>query len=255
MLFRILMILAVADSTLRADVNFTRDVRPILSNHCFQCHGPDDDTREADLRLDTQAGIDAIVDRADIDASEILQRIHSDDEDLAMPPAAANKPLSDEQKKILTDWVRAGAPWKQHWAFVAPKKSDVPRSSSPWPRNEIDSFLMERMNAAGLQPAAEADPYTQVCRLYLDLTGLPPTPEDADQWVERVWPGADIRQPPESWRAPCDESEWQSLIDELLSSSAYAERWARRWLDLARYSDTNGYEKDRTVRSGRTATG
>jgi len=223
-----------------ATPDFARDVRPVLSNHCFQCHGPDDDSREAGLRLDTQEGVESVLNRKDLRLSSLIERIHADDEDIVMPPTESNKPLSREQKELLRDWVISGGEWTQHWAFIPPERKSPP-GTSDWGRNEIDAFALQRMEAVGLKPAPEADPYTLIRRLYLDLIGLPPTPAQADQWKARIWSDAD-----DAGRSGAiDETQWQALVTELLGASAWGERWARRWLDLARYADTNGYEKDR----------
>ena len=218
--------------------DFNREVRPILANHCFKCHGPDEQNRMAGLRLDIYAG--AIAKLADgsravllgaLRTSELLKRIAAHD-DLQMPPTAVNKPLSDAQKQILTRWVLSGAKYEAHWAFVAPKQAPLPAvapiSGSKWQRNPIDYFTLAAMQKAGLKPAPEAERYTLVRRVYLDLIGLPPTPEQADAFAGDKRPDA-----------------YERLVDSLLQSPHYGERWARRWLDLARYSDTNGYEKDR----------
>ena len=216
--------------------DFTRDVRPILSEHCFKCHGPDDAARQAKLRLDLR---DAALSKSESgsvpvvpgkpDASEVVRRILSHDPDEMMPPPAANKPLSEQKKKILRDWIAAGAPYKAHWAFVPPRQAPPPLVHDlAWPRNAIDRFVLARLEAAGLRPAPEADRYTLVRRVSLDLIGLPPTPEEADAFVQDTAPDA-----------------YERLVDRLLASPHYGERWGRRWLDLARYADTNGYEKDR----------
>lgn len=216
--------------------DFTRDVRPILSEHCFKCHGPDDAARQAKLRLDLrdaavaklQSGSAPIV-PGKPDASELVRRILSHDPDEMMPPPTANKPLNEEKKRILRDWIATGAPYQAHWAFVPPKQA-VPSlvSDSAWPRNPIDRFILARLVSAGLKPAPEADRYTLVRRVSLDLIGLPPTPEEADAFFNDRMPDA-----------------YERLVDRLLASPHYGERWGRRWLDLARYADTNGYEKDR----------
>ncbi|MEZ6060881.1 MAG: DUF1549 domain-containing protein [Planctomycetaceae bacterium] len=238
--FAVLVLTALASHSAAADdpVDFTRDVRPILSNACFHCHGPDEKTREADLRVDTRAGlfderdgVRAVV-PGNIEASELVSRILSDDPDLAMPPSTSKKSLTDEQRQTLVRWVKQGAPWEQHWAFIPPVKADLPPvSNEAWCRNEIDRFVLARIEAAGLEPSPEADPYALVRRIYLDLIGLPPTPDEADQWVQELQ-----RE---------NETAWQRLVQHLLDSPHYGERWARRWLDLARYADSNGYEKDR----------
>ncbi len=214
--------------------DFNREVRPILANHCFQCHGPDERNRLAGLRLDSYSA--AIAKLADgnhavlpgaLNKSEMLARIAAHDE-MQMPPLAANKPLTDAQKQIITRWVLSGAKYEPHWAFIPPKQAPLPVSQTKWARNPIDNFTFAAMQKAGLKPAPEADKYTLVRRVYLDLIGLPPTPAQADAFARDKRPDA-----------------YERLVDSLLASPHYGERWARPWLDLARYSDTNGYEKDR----------
>ena len=202
-------------------VDFQRDVRPILANHCFKCHGPDDKARKAKLRLDVRPEQDVL--------KEILLRIDHADVEERMPPAAAKKPLSATQKKVLRDWVNEGAVYTEHWAFIAPKKPDRPKvKQADWPRNDIDSFILARMESDGQRPSAEADRYRLIRRLSLDLIGLPPTPEEVQAFIKDKRPDA-----------------YERLVDRLLASPHYGERWAQPWLDLARYADTNGYEKDR----------
>ena len=216
--------------------DFNREVRPILSNYCFKCHGPDDKSRKAKLRLDVReealkpakSGAHAIV-PGKVDESELLTRIFSQDEEEAMPPAATKKELTDAQRDVLKRWIETGAKYDAHWAFVAPKQAAIPGNAGG---NPIDAFVRARLEKQGLAPSPEADPYTLCRRLYLDLIGLPPTPEEADAFVQ-----AAIRNP---------QSAIETLVDNLLASPKYGERWARRWLDLARYADSNGYEKDRT---------
>ncbi|MDG2128679.1 MAG: PSD1 and planctomycete cytochrome C domain-containing protein [Fuerstiella sp.] len=231
----------VVAQDVRESVDFTRDVRPILSNACFHCHGPDEDTREAELRLDQRDGLFehrdeyTIVNPGDHSGSELIRRILSHDPDEVMPPADSTKSLTEQQKRILVRWVEQGAEWKEHWAFVPPTRSVVPDVSRPeWCRNEIDRFTLAQMDRAGLTPSGEAAPYTLIRRLYLDLIGLPPTPQEAEAWAEKIWHSNGT-----------DEAAYQTLVDHLLHSPHYGERAARRWLDLARYADTNGYEKDR----------
>lgn len=215
--------------------DFNREVRPILSQHCFKCHGPDDGQRQAQLRLDSRAGAIAKLPSGNhaifpghLPQSALLKRIQSAGPD-AMPPAYANKPLSAKETQILQRWALAGAEYRPHWAFVPPKQLPLPKvKQTNWPRNPIDNFVLARMEKAGLRPSPSADRYTLVRRVYLDLIGLPPTPEQADAFIRDRRPDAYAR-----------------LVDGLLASPHYGERWARRWLDLARYSDTNGYEKDR----------
>jgi hypothetical protein len=216
-------------------VDFNRDVRPILSGHCFKCHGPDDKQRQAGLRLDSReaavgllrSGKRAIVAHKP-EQSELVHRILAPGP-AQMPPVTANKPLTDRDKWILRKWVADGAKYEQHWAFVAPIRAPLRKVKlASWPRNPIDYFTLARMEAAGLKPSPEADRYTLIRRLYLDLIGIPPTPEQADAFVKDSRPDA-----------------YEKLVDSLLASPHYGERWARRWLDLARYADTNGFEKDR----------
>jgi hypothetical protein len=217
-------------------VDFSRDVRPILSRHCFKCHGPDDKARKAKLRLDvrdaataqTKGGQRPIV-PGKPDESELVRRISSADETEVMPPPATKNPLSVAQQQLLRQWIAEGAEYQPHWAFVPPRQEPLPPvRQTDWPRNAIDYFVLGRLEAAGLRPAPPADRYTLVRRLYLDLIGLPPTPEEADAFVQDPAPDA-----------------YERIVDGLLASPHYGERWARRWLDLAHYADTNGYEKDR----------
>jgi hypothetical protein len=231
-----LMALASCFSAEGPKIDFTRDVRPILANHCFKCHGPDEGARKAKLRLDVRAeatkpaksGEPAII-PGQPETSELVARIFTKVEDDMMPPASAKHPLSEAQKEVLKRWIAEGAEYKTHWAFVAPKQAPLPTvRNKVWPRNAIDHFVLSRLEKEGLEPSPVADKYTLVRRVYLDLTGLPPTPQQADAFVNDTSPEA-----------------YERLVDKLLASSAYGERWARRWLDLARYADTNGYEKDR----------
>jgi hypothetical protein len=215
---------------------FNTEVRPILARHCFKCHGPDDKARKAQLRLDQRDAAlrggrskqPALV-PGHPEQSELIRRIFAEDESEIMPPPQTKNPLSEEDKQILKRWIADGAEYRQHWAFVPPQQAPLPKvKQTSWPRNPIDYFILARLEAEGLKPSPEADRYTLVRRLYLDLIGLPPTPEEAEAFVNDK--SADA---------------YEKLIDRLLASPHYGERWARRWLDLARYADTNGYEKDR----------
>ena len=217
--------------------DFNREARPILANRCFKCHGPDDKQRAAGLRLDTATGAYArlasgrrAIDAAHPDKSEILERIATHAGAAQMPPVSANKPLSDAERRILVAWAAAGGRYEPHWAFVAPKQvAALPTvRRKGWTRNPIDFFVLARLEKANLTPEAEADRCTLIRRVSLDLTGIPPTPEEADAFVRDARPDA-----------------YERLVDRLLASPHYGERWARPWLDLARYADTNGYEKDR----------
>jgi hypothetical protein len=205
--------------------DFARDVRPILANHCFKCHGPDAKARKAKLRLDTRDGAAAALGKPG--DSEVLTRVLSKDDDAVMPPPHAKKPLTEKQIQTLKDWIAAGAEYQQHWAFVPPRKPEV-RGQKSEVRNPIDHFVRERLAKEGLTPSPAADKYTLIRRVSLDLVGLPPTPAEVDAFIKDDSPQA-----------------YEKLVDRLLTSPHYGERWARKWLDLARYADTNGYEKDR----------
>jgi Protein of unknown function (DUF1553)/Protein of unknown function (DUF1549)/Planctomycete cytochrome C len=215
---------------------FSSAVRPILARHCFKCHGPDVKTRKASLRLDvrseavkpTKSGTRAIVPGRPED-SEIVSRIFAEADDELMPPPEAKLPLKDEEKQVLKRWIADGAGYTAHWSFVAPRPASLPEvRQTEWPRNAIDAFVLARLEREGLTPSPRADRSTLIRRLSLDLIGLPPTPEEVDAFVGDESPDA-----------------YEALVDRLLASPHYGERWARRWLDLARYADTNGYEKDR----------
>jgi hypothetical protein len=212
-------------------VQFNRDVRPILAQHCFKCHGMDEHGRKGDLRLDLReaalgkgkSGETAIV-PGKPDQSEIIHRILSEDPEEIMPPPSTKTVLPANAKAILKAWIEQGADYQPHWAYSAPKRP-TPPTLAPHP---IDALIRERLNQEGLTPSPEADKLTLIRRLSLDLIGLPPTPAEADAFLNDPAPDA-----------------YDRLVDSLLASPRYGERWARRWLDLARYADTNGFEKDR----------
>ncbi len=216
-------------------VDFNRDVRPILSENCFKCHGFDPKARDSGRRLDTREGalketdgVRAIV-PGELKGSDLHVRIHSTDKDDQMPPPKSGKKITTRQMAILDRWIEQGAPYDMHWAFKRPVSPVIPATKDvSWPRNAIDRFVLARLETEGLAPSPEADGYNLVRRLFLDLIGLPPSPEEADAFVTDASPDA-----------------YEKLVDRLLASPHYGERWARRWLDLARYADTNGYEKDR----------
>lgn len=216
-------------------VDFTRDIRPILSANCFACHGPDDKARKGDLRLDTSAG--ATLERNGTQAivpgkpesSELVSRINSTDPELLMPPPKAGHVLTPAQRDLLTRWIKAGGQYDQHWSFKTLTRPAVPPVKAPPEgiRNPIDAFVQARLEKAGLKPEPEADRLTLIRRVSLDLIGLPPTPAEADAFVKDASPNA-----------------YEKVVDRLLQSKRYGEHWARMWLDLARYADTKGYEKD-----------
>ena len=217
--------------------DYGQDVRPILSQFCFKCHGPDEAKREAGMRLDLReeairtagSGERPIV-PGEPGASELIRRLHSADPDQRMPPASTKMQLSEAQKETLRKWIASGATYKPHWSFVAPQRPSVPPVQNPsWSRSPIDRFILAKLESENLSPSEEADRYTIVRRVFLDLIGLPPSPDEADEFVNDRSPDA-----------------YERLVDRLLASPHYGERWGRRWLDLARYADTNGYEKDRS---------
>src|SRR5262245_37529377 len=211
-------------------VDFNRDVRPILSNKCFACHGPDDKARKADLRLDNRDA--AIKKEAFVpgkpDESELVRRITSTEPSEAMPPAKSGKKLSKAEIGILTHWVKDGAKYAKHWAYVAPVRPELPAvKDASWVKTPIDRFILARLEKEGLKPTPEADRYALARRLALDLTGLPPTPAEAEAFAKDPSPDAYAR-----------------YVDLLLDKPAYGEHWARMWLDLARYADSAGYADD-----------
>jgi hypothetical protein len=205
-------------------IDFNRDVRPILSNNCFACHGPDEKVRKGDLRLDTRAGAiaNAVV-PGKPEASSFIERITSKDTDTAMPPAKFGKKLTAKEVEILTQWVKESAPYAVHWAYAKPVRPEVPKGAN----HPVDAFIRERLQREKLAPLPEADKYSLIRRVALDLTGLPPTPAEVDAFIK-------------------DESKdaYEKLVDRLLAKPAYGEHQARLWLDLARYADSAGYADD-----------
>lgn len=227
--------MAHADDSLPVRVEFNRDIRPILSDMCFQCHGPDQSQRHSELRLDTEAGsLQQLADgRSAIvpgkpDGSELLRRVRSDDPELVMPPPEVERRLSSRQIELLTRWIQQGAEWEHHWSFVPPVQATPPAvSAAAWPKSPIDSFLLSRLDAENLRPSPEADRLTLLRRVTLDLTGLPPSPEDVKNFLADPSPDA-----------------FERVVDRLLASPRYGERMAIRWLNAARYADTSGYQSD-----------
>lgn len=215
-------------------VQFNRDIRPILSTSCLNCHGPDEGGREADLRLDLRdaatgelGGTIAIVPGAP-DESPLIERVDTDDEDLRMPPAESGSSLSAEERGLLRRWIKQGATYEEHWSFVAPDRSPIPDvSDSEWPRRTLDYFVLARLDEEGLSPTVEANRRTLIRRVALALTGLPPTPEEVNHFLADQSVEAD-----------------ETMVDHYLASNAFGERWAAVWLDLARYADSAGYAQD-----------
>ncbi len=217
-------------------VRFNRDVRPILSEHCFACHGPDKATRMTSLRLDSEETLSAVasnrrklVEPGKPEHSELYARISNTEPTRRMPPAAfGHDPLPARDVDTIRRWIEGGAEWQGHWAFVAPERPEVPRDRRPgWPINAIDSFILRRLNREGMVPSAGASRETLIRRLSLDLTGSPPELAEVDAFL-----------------ADTSKHAYETLVDRLLSSPSYGERMAIRWLDAARYADTNGYQTD-----------
>lgn len=233
-------VLYVFTSTCSAQqIEFNRDIRPILSDRCFQCHGPDDKKREADLRLDLEAtakkdlgGYQAIVSGAPED-SLLIERIFATDPDEVMPPESSGKSLSDREKELLKKWIEQGAGFQKHWSFQKLNRQPQPVvQRKAWPNNEIDYYILSQLESQGFDVSARAEKRVLIRRLYLDLIGVLPSPEQVDSFV-----------------GDKSDDAYEKLVDRLLASKHFGERMGRHWLDLARYADSNGYANDglRTV--------
>ena len=220
----------VAIAQANIEVSFNRDIRPILAKHCWACHGPDEESRQADLRLDNyESAAHSAINVNDPASSELIKRVLSQVADEVMPPPESGPPLSASQIELLKKWIASGAKFETHWAFAPPVRPMIPAvKQSNWAKRPIDQFVLARIEAAGLTPSAPADRATLLRRVYLDLIGLPPSPAQVSAFVESD-----------------QENGFQQIVDELLARPEFGEKWGRAWLDLARYSDTNGYEKDR----------
>jgi len=230
-----LVIIATALSVAAAPLSFNRDIRPILSNNCYQCHGPDSAARKANLRLDREvdsraelkSGSAALV-PGNLDDSELIYRITTTDADEKMPPADSHRTLTPKQIETLKQWVKQGAKYEKHWAFIPPQALPLPKvKQADWPANGIDHFVLARLEAEGLKPAPPADKATLLRRVSFDLIGLPPTLTELDAFLADKSPKA-----------------FEKAIDRLFASPRYGEHMARYWLDAARYADTNGYQYD-----------
>ncbi len=212
-------------------VDFSRQIRPILSSHCFVCHGPDEQKRESDLRLDqAESTLESVVVPGNVDDSELHQRIRSNDPDMQMPPANSKGGLSESEKDLLDRWIAQGAKYDAHWSLIPPRRRPLPKVSSAtgrWVRNGIDHFVAAGLKEHGLRPSPEASPEQLVRRVTLDLTGLPPTIQQVDRFLADASPGA-----------------YGRLVDRLLASQQYGERMALVWMDAARYADSGGYQAD-----------
>ena len=217
-------------------ISFNRDVLPILANHCFACHGPDAEQRQADLRLDLEAAAKADRDGSFVihgtrpSDSLLLTRIQEEDAELQMPPPQFQKPLTDQQKATLRQWIKEGANWDSHWAFKTLRKPDVPKITEGQLSNDIDRFLVAQLMQSGIEitQSEAADKVTLIRRLSFDLRGIPPTLEEVTAFVSQG-------------------QSYESMIEAFLASSSYGERMAQYWLDLVRYADSGGYHSDVTV--------
>jgi hypothetical protein len=225
MLFLLTVLTAIVSA---APVDFQRQVRPILSDACFHCHGPDQNTRMAGLRLDTRDGAAKVIVAGDALASKLYQRVVQEKPALRMPPVHTKKSLTDAQKETLRQWIAQGADWKEHWSFQPPVKRTPPSvKGAAWVRNPIDRFVLARLEADGLAPAPMANRRTLIRRVTLDLTGLPPTPAEVEAFVADKSPTA-----------------YEKVVDRLLQSKHWGEHRGRYWLDAARYADTHGLHID-----------
>jgi len=239
-------------------VEFNRDIRPILSDACFNCHGPDKSKRKGGLHFDTEESA-----RADLGGyfaivpgkpreSMLIQRVTSNDPAKRMPPPSSGPALSKDKIGLLQQWIAQGAKWQKHWSFIPPERPPLPEVQlKNWPRNPIDYFVLARLEKEGFKPAPEADPITLLRRVSFDLTGLPPTPAEVDAFLEDCFAAKGLKPDPDQVLStqyaalgPVPDAVWNKHVDRLLESPRYGERMAQRWLDAARYADTNGYQTD-----------
>ena len=224
------------EAQLPEKVDFNLHVKPILSDRCFACHGPDVNKRAADLRLDIEENaLAALKDEDDQFAivpyhpkkSELYHRVTSDDPEVQMPPPESNLTISEEEVAVLTRWIEQGAEYKPHWSFIKPEMHLVPELSSEWPNNDVDHFILAKLDQKGFSPSERASKEKLIRRVTFDLTGLPPTVAEVNQFLADTSPDA-----------------YEKLVDRLLASPHYGERMATEWLDVARYADSHGYQDD-----------
>ncbi|GMU93542.1 MAG: hypothetical protein AMXMBFR4_26000 [Candidatus Hydrogenedentota bacterium] len=227
--------LALSGSS-QAEIDFNYEIRPILAKNCFVCHGPDDAKRKAGLRVDTdenmysttRSGLVPVV-PANRGSSELYRRVNAADAHDRMPPVDSGKSLSAAEIELIGKWIDEGAKWDLHWAFKPIQRPTVPNvNDATWPRNDIDRFILARLETEGLEPSPEADRRTLIRRLSYDLLGLPPAPDEIGSFLADASPDA-----------------YEQLVDRMLASPRYGERWARHWLDVVHYGDTHGYDKDK----------
>ncbi|MGI9544604.1 MAG: DUF1549 domain-containing protein, partial [Cyclobacteriaceae bacterium] len=225
------------DAPIPEQIDFNFHVKPILSDRCYACHGPDEKARKGDLRLDLEEtaflSLDSLEDRfaivpGDLENSQLVHRISSNDPEFMMPPPESKLSLSDREIEILKRWIDQGAEWKPHWAFIPPKEAALPEvSEAEWAQNEIDHFILNKLEAEGLEPSLQARKEKLIRRLSFDFRGLPPSLEEIDAFIEDESPDA-----------------YEKVVDNFLSQKSYGERMALEWLDLARYADSHGYQDD-----------
>jgi hypothetical protein len=235
MFIRFILALIFCLPALSAKVSFNDEIRPLLSNRCYRCHGPDGEDRKAKLRLDIREGATkehkgfTAISPGNIEDSELIYRIVTDDEDEMMPPPGKGERFTKEQIELFKRWIEEGAEYEVHWSYTKPVRAEVPRVDETMMRvrNPIDAYILDRLKKEGLTPSKEADRHTLIRRVALDLTGLPPTREEVDAFL-----------------ADQSAEAYEKLVDRLLAKPAFGEHWARMWLDLARYADSAGYADD-----------
>ena len=219
------------------EINFNFDVKPILSDKCYTCHGPDDKARKANLRLDIKEGFYTalednpnhfVIDKNNPNESEILKRINSNEAKYVMPPPESNLKLSEREKQILKNWVAQGGKWEPHWAYTKPELPDLPEINiENWASNEIDYFVANKLESKGMSPSEIEEKEILIRRAYFDITGLPPSLKDIDDFI-----------------SDNSENAYELVIDNLLASKSYGERMTAIWMDLSRYGDSHGYQDD-----------
>ena len=257
-------ILTAADAPQSPPVSFQRDIRPILSDKCFFCHGPDEKHREEDLRLDLRTGLlgdgtaKGVVVPGKVEASKLWKKIVHDDPELRMPPMESGKTLDDKERGLIRRWIEQGAEWQEHWSFSTPKRPGVPKvSDAAWPINAIDRFVLARLDRENLKPSPSADARTLIRRVSFDLTGLPPTWGEVEAFVRAVGgeqgktDASGTRGPPltpgpspQVGEGGRRDRAWEEVVDRLIASPHFGERMAIHWLDLVRFADTVGYHGD-----------
>ena len=226
----LLLVLALSASA-EEKLSFSRDVRPILSDNCFQCHGPDPEQREADLRLDNLEGLSSVVEAGDLENSELYRRLVSTDPEVVMPPPSSKKSIVESQRAKIKTWIQQGAKWERHWAFQPIKRPMLPTvADRKWVVNPIDLFVLKQLESKSIQPSPQADSQTLLRRVYLDLLGIVPPPDESNALKSTSYNDS--------------AQSHEQLVERLLANPHFGERWGRHWLDQARYADSDGYAID-----------